>query len=283
MSTSAIDREGAADGTRFTTFALIGAALIAFLFAGAMLFDTYSTWNRPAAAPPPPAASVRLPAPARFDDRLLAEILEQQQLTRAELGEVSQAVAGRADAARCPAPAAAPPAAAQCPTPAAPVDAAGADRHLRQAQEQLGELRPIVEDYISAEKNPQIRPRFDAISSSLAAARRAIRSGGGARRPAAAALPAASAPAEPPLLLLTAATAAAPKEPRGGPSADQLAWTKFYMMLGMFVILGIAFVGAVVAILITKDAATGAFARDTVKMLLGFFIGMVSAFMTAPT
>jgi len=49
-----------------------------------------------------------------------------------------------------------------------------------------------------------------------------------------------------------------------------------------FVILGVAFVISFVALFLAKNREVVKFALDTTKTLMGFFIGVVSAFLGLP-
>jgi hypothetical protein len=58
---------------------------------------------------------------------------------------------------------------------------------------------------------------------------------------------------------------------------------RLYVMLSVFVILGITFIVSVVAIFRTTNSDVLKFAFDTVKTLMGFFIGVATAFLGLPT
>jgi hypothetical protein len=95
-------------------------------------------------------------------------------------------------------------------------------------------------------------------------------------------------PAEAPARLIPASlngAAAAPPVPpplaEGVPGLS-LAQTKLYVVLSMLGVLGLTFVIAVIAVFTTRNARKHTFATDTIKTLLGFFIGVVTAFMGAP-
>jgi hypothetical protein len=58
---------------------------------------------------------------------------------------------------------------------------------------------------------------------------------------------------------------------------------KLYIMLFVFVILGLVFVGSIIVIFATKDQEVLKFAFDTIRTLMGFFIGVATAFLGLPT
>jgi len=93
-------------------------------------------------------------------------------------------------------------------------------------------------------------------------------------------------PEEPPARLipasLSANAAVAPVPPVEAPGVISDARLKLYVVLGMLGILGVTFLIAVIAVFTTRNARKHAFATDTIKTLLGFFIGVVTAFMGAP-
>jgi hypothetical protein len=92
-------------------------------------------------------------------------------------------------------------------------------------------------------------------------------------------------PDEAPARLIPASlnTAAAPAAPPAVETAPTLVpQTRFYIVLGMLGLLGLTFLIAVVAVFTTRNARKHAFATDTIKTLLGFFIGVVTAFMGTP-
>ena len=57
---------------------------------------------------------------------------------------------------------------------------------------------------------------------------------------------------------------------------------RLYVMLAVFIILGITFVVSIVAIFQATNADVLKFAFDTVKTLMGFFIGVATAFLGLP-
>jgi hypothetical protein len=58
---------------------------------------------------------------------------------------------------------------------------------------------------------------------------------------------------------------------------------KLYIMIFVFVILGITFIAAVIAIFFTQNPEILKFSFDTIKTLMGFFIGVGTAFLGIPT
>lgn len=252
------------------TLALILAGFIAFLFAGGMLVDSFAapTSTEPRAINGPPPDS---PAAAKLE-----EILAQQVDTRRELAELRAALLSR------PQPIAG---AAVPPSPAARTEAPACrteprrdcrpvlqriDRYLVSINEQIMAL-PSGPDPRGV---PEYGSRLEKIVETIAEARAYLREQG---RRLATIEPPQGGGAE--VLLLGAATAPAAAV---GPPAAEMAWMKLYIVAGMFVILGIVFILAVVAIFTTRNPATLTFATDTVKTMLGFFIGVITAFMSAP-
>lgn len=62
-----------------------------------------------------------------------------------------------------------------------------------------------------------------------------------------------------------------------------IATAKLYIVGFVFMVLGITFVGAIVAVFTTANTAVLSFAIDTIKTLLGFFIGVGTTFMGVAT
>jgi hypothetical protein len=56
-----------------------------------------------------------------------------------------------------------------------------------------------------------------------------------------------------------------------------------YIFLRIFAVLLVTFLSAVVAIFTTNNQQVFSFALDTVKTLLGFFIGAATAFLGLPS
>ena len=57
---------------------------------------------------------------------------------------------------------------------------------------------------------------------------------------------------------------------------------KLYVMIAVFILLAITFLTSIVAVFLTKEETILKFALDTVKTLLGFFVGVATAFLGLP-
>lgn len=57
---------------------------------------------------------------------------------------------------------------------------------------------------------------------------------------------------------------------------------RLYVMLSVFIVLGVTFIVSVVAIFRATNEDVLKFAFDTVKTLMGFFIGVATAFLGLP-
>jgi cytochrome c biogenesis protein CcdA len=57
---------------------------------------------------------------------------------------------------------------------------------------------------------------------------------------------------------------------------------RLYIMISVFIVLGITFAGAILAVFITTNREILKWAIDTIKTLMGFFIGVATAFVGIP-
>jgi hypothetical protein len=57
---------------------------------------------------------------------------------------------------------------------------------------------------------------------------------------------------------------------------------RLYVMMSVFIVLGITFIVSVVAVFVATNSDVLKFAFDTVKTLMGFFIGVATAFLGLP-
>jgi hypothetical protein len=250
------------------TLALILAGFIAFLVAGAMLFNSFA--DRQFAVTPIGTAETLRPdgrAAAKLDS-----ILAQQAEARTSLVELRRLLESHAAA---PADGqATTPVAAACPPPAPRRDCRPVldriDRYLGTIDRQATVLLagPAADN---AQSN--FGRNWEMLMKTIAETRRYVRE----QRPL---LTAAAEPAETQEMVVLAAVAHS--APAAEPPATQLAWMKLYIVAGMFVVLGIVFIVAVVAIFTASKPATLSFATDIVKTMLGFFIGVITAFMGGP-
>lgn len=250
------------------TLGLILAGFIAFLVAGAMLFDSFT--DRQLSQIRVPSAEYR--PPDRQSAAKLDSILAQQAEARGRLVELRKLLESHV-AAPADAPARVP-AAATCPQLPPRRDCRPVleriDRYLGTIDRQATVL---LSGSSGDNANSNFGSNWEMLMATIAETRRYVRE---QRR----LLTAAAAPAETEeTVVLASLVQSAPAE---GPPAAELAWMKLYIVAGMFVILGIVFIAAVAAIFLTRNPATLAFATDTVKTMIGFFIGVITAFMGAP-
>ncbi len=54
-------------------------------------------------------------------------------------------------------------------------------------------------------------------------------------------------------------------------------------MIAVFFVLGVVFIASLIAIFVTTNPDVLKFAFDTIKTLMGFFIGVATAFLGIPT
>jgi hypothetical protein len=265
------------------TLGLILTAFIAFLISGAMLFDNLT--ERQTVTVKAPSREVRPPdeqAAAKLDS-----ILSQQVEARRNLSELRELLLKHAAAPADPAVGVAPavkvaPAvrvapAATCPPLPARRDCRPAleriQRYLASIDQQAKTLHSATSP-AGGESRIDYGTNLERLQATIAEAR-------GYARQQLRLLAAAAAPVEAEELVVLAALVE--RVPAAGPPAEGLAWMKFYIVAGMFVILGLVFIVAVIAIFTTSNPAALTFATDTVKTMLGFFIGVITAFMGGPT
>jgi hypothetical protein len=250
------------------TIALIAAGIIAFFFAGASMFDNLSRQQG--------AADTRISAPRPAPDPssryLLNDILGQQISTRRDLADLRRALAAQ----QAERPGQSIPGSRPCPDTCERRDIGPAleriDRYLALIASDANVLMQAFFTEGQRIAGDDIGSRWEHLIQTISEARDYVRT---QRRALASA-----EPAEQPSLFLTATPAPAPGD--AGPSAASLAWMKLYIIVGMFLVLGIVFIVAVAGIFVASNPAAVAFATDTVKTMLGFFIGVITAFMGAP-
>jgi hypothetical protein len=271
-----------AGGAGAGTLALVGAAAIAFFIAAAMLFENLSAG---------PVVQDQAAAP------MLNEILRQQVGTRNDLTALRQAIVqqSRPGAPRPQPRTTEPPPPGRTAPPAGTGNAGNGNagggtpigdepppdrrpefrRALERIDGYLAVLQGGVQTLFAAatrgEGGRELRGRYEEMVATIAEARRFVREQTAAVTAEAGPLPGAEAE-------LSLALVSEPEPP----SPARLAWIKLYIVAGMFVVLGIVFVVAVFAIFLARRPAAVAFATDTVKTMLGFFIGVITAFMGAP-
>lgn len=285
-----------------TRIPLIVACFLALAFAAAALVGNFAAQQRQDLAIVSQQQTVTLSA----------QVLDGQRQAQSDLAEIKRAVvpgARRPAATPAESPSPTPPANV-APAPQADTDAAAqiagrmnrAGALLSSMQEQFGSLQAAVNERAPLQRYPDLAARF-ATFSRLIIVTRATLTGSTAPAPApvigeqslpddpqfagddwdqprARLIPAnlvvPSSPAPSPTISVSIPTVA------GGPTAANLAWTKLYIVFGMFGALVLTFLIAVVAIFTSSNPAAIAFATDTIKTLLGFFIGVATAFMGAP-
>jgi len=284
------------------TLGLVAAAFVSFLVAAAVIFDTYAQsqllddYVQAPASPRQPSEIIHLPAPegspeqpsrrpverpkgddapprpapppGASDREILADIVARQAETQEGVAAIRRELAAQ------------PPASGT----ATFEQVATIERHLGAVAGQTELLETLVVARVPDEARPEIAAGFRRLRASVTAAQRAAaqaregRSGGGAS--AALALPSETVP---PLLAASVAVQTGSPAERAAPSAAELAWFKIYVIFGIFAVLGIAFLIAVGAVFTTANPATLAFATDTVKTMLGFFIGVATGFLGGPS
>lgn len=248
------------------TLSLILAGFIAFLVAGAMMFDSLADRQLPVI---PISSTAEIPPPDQQAAAKLDSILAQQAEARVSLVELRKLLQSHATA---PADVAAKvPAAATCPPPPPRRDCRPV---LERIDRYLGTIDRQAKGLLSGPSAGNFGGNWELLMATIAEAR-------GYAREQRRLLTAAAAPAEAEEMVVLAALAQS--APAIEPPAAQLAWMKLYIVAGMFVVLGIVFIVAVVAIFTASKPATLSFATDIVKTMLGFFIGVITAFMGGPT
>ena len=267
------------------------ACFLAMAFAAAMLVGNYEYQQR----------LIDTVTSERSTVEIGTQILTQQQLTRADVAELKRAlIRPKGPSAplpgSVPTPQAAPPAqpdAAPAPTtPQVPDDGTlgRLDNYLSRLQEQVLGVQRAVDERVPLSRDSDLAGRFVALNQSVVNARRLLASARGVQPQKLSAPTGLDSCCEPPARFIRAnANVAVQPVPApttitipvvaGGPTPANLAWTKLYIMFGIFGALALTFLVAVIAIFTSSNPAAISFATDTMKTLLGFFIGVATAFM----